>query len=121
MLDGYWTNTFLDSSPQPKLDNSENIYIENGAYYFVETFADKKQMFKINNFHFDSKKRTVFFVKERVDQEELFRLPHRFRYNVNELNLISEDLLSGTENGVLKIQYQKKKVFPPLNESTNAE
>jgi hypothetical protein len=107
LLNGYWINTYEDSI-QPRLKGSEEIFIEDGKYYLVRPMGKRVHVFNITNFYFDSTIKTVFFTKERYDQEPAFSENKLLRYNINILKFEREDLLIGHENGTTKIQYQRQ-------------
>lgn len=110
MLNGYWTNKYTDTIDR-SLIGTEEIYISEGKYYTVEKFGDRKHHFNITNFYFDNRSQTMFFIKERVNQEKAFSMESGIamtRFNPNSLHVEREDLLIGVENGTTQIEYLKK-------------
>ncbi len=106
ILNGFWTNTFKDNIPNSKLDGSEEIEISNGAYFIIGNFNKKIQVFRIIHFYYDNKNKTMFFIKERINQEKAIE-NNDLKFNVNVLRL-ENDTLIGHENGTISIQYKRK-------------
>ncbi len=112
IINGYWTNKYTDSYKK-ELNGSEEVYIDNGKYFTVEKFGRKELRFNIKNFHFDTRNNSMFFIKERVNQEEVVTFLNKdiyTRFNPNNLQMESNDLLVGFENGTTQIEYRKKDI-----------
>jgi predicted nuclease with TOPRIM domain len=105
LLDGNWTNKY--SNIKDNLNGEEEIRIEKGKYYIIGRFGEETHAFNIKNFHFDSKTRSIFFIKE-VTNPKLALQEGRLRYYFNQLIVTEEDLLDGTENGTTSITYKKR-------------
>ena len=112
ILSGYWINKYADTINK-KLTNNEEVFIDGEKYYIVEKFGEKKHAFNIRNFHFDNRTKTIFFIKERVNQDEAVIIQGSntlLRFNPNALHMERSDLLIGQENGTTQIEYRKKEV-----------
>jgi len=107
ILNGYWTNTYRDKG-SPEAKGAEDILIQNGIYYLIGQFGDKREVFRITNFYFNNKNKEIFFIKERIGQVELFLPPTGYKFNYNILKVENDNLLTGIENGITQIQYLKK-------------
>lgn len=110
ILNGYWTNKYSDTLNK-ELSGSEEVFISDGKYYLVEKFGEKKHAFNIKNFQFNSRTKTIFFIKENVTQDKNIKNVGNvtvLKNNINILYMEREDLITGTENTTTKIQYLKK-------------
>jgi len=110
MLNGHWTNTYIDSL-NVNLRGTEEVHILDGNYYVVSANKQEELFFRITNFYFDSDRKSVFFVKERIGELNLEQKPHRHSFNINELKFNDALILTGIENGTVNITYKKKE--PP--------
>jgi len=110
ILNGYWTNTYKN-----KLTNEqgrEEVFIEDEKYYILGNFNERKFAFKIINFCYNKRNNYLFFIKDVADQTLGFE-NGRLRFNINQLEFRSDDLLVGKENGTTDIQYERKKMVLP--------
>ncbi|HMG66143.1 MAG TPA: hypothetical protein VK588_00600 [Chitinophagaceae bacterium] len=109
LLNGHWTNSFSDSV-DTNFRGSEQVYIEHGNYFIIDTFGGRKLVFQIKNFFFDQSTKAVFFIKERVGQEKPFIATEargQLRFNANHLTFEHSGLLVGLENGTTNIKYER--------------
>lgn len=114
LLDGYWTNRYSDRINKG-LTGTEDIYISDGKYYIVERFGEMKHVFDIVNFYFDSRNQTIFFIKDRVNQQQVVLVDSGVgqpRFNPNSLRVERADLFVGVENGTTQIEYIRKQTTP---------
>lgn len=86
---------------------SEEVAIRDGKYLIITNFDNQIQKFNIIDFHYNKEKKSVFFIKELVNEEKKLRDKSEF-YNINRLHFKRPDLLVGYENGNTKIEYKKK-------------
>lgn len=121
LLDGYWTNRYNDRISKG-LTGIEDVYIADGKYYIVGRFGEMKHVFNIVNFYFDSRVRRIFFIKDRVNQEQVVLVDSGVaqpRFNPNFLHVERSDLLVGVENGTTQIEYVKKPIAPVVTPEDN--
>ena len=104
ILDGNWINKWK-SSTDLKLTNSESVLIQNGNYYIIDGLS-QTHVFLITHFHFDRNAGTVFFIKERLNQEQPY-LNGDFKFNINVLKFSGKNMLIGRENGTTEIRYER--------------
>ncbi len=110
IFNGYWTNTY--SSKDPVFAGEEDIFVENGKYYLLNTLGAKIYIFDIRDFYYDSIQKSIFFVKDRINQNTL-TLPgvyNSLKYNINNLEIVNNDLFTGTENGTTTISYKRTRI-----------
>lgn len=103
ILDGSWVNSYETST---KEKGTEDILIQNGQYYLLDLYGDKKILADIRNFTYDNKNQSVFFIKELVPS--ISKTREQDKYSFNRLTFENRDLLVGTENGTTKIEYRRK-------------
>lgn len=123
ILNGYWTNKYTDTINK-RLTGSEEIFIEDGKYYVIEKFGEKIHTFNIRNFHFNNRHKTIFFIKERANQEKTVVISGSVilpRFNPNILKIQREDLIVGQENQTTKIEYKKKAASPTVTNNKNSK
>lgn len=116
-LNGYWKCRYYDTYADVK--GEEDVYIENGKYFTIDAKGIHTQKFAINFFQFFSNGISLAFIKERIDQKEYVwssgsisvrgkMMPrYSLRYNFNNLKIIKDGFLSGIENGMVEITYEK--------------
>ncbi|MCX6351900.1 MAG: hypothetical protein NTX03_08555 [Bacteroidetes bacterium] len=111
ILNGYWTNTYSDTYNKD-FNGAEDVFLENGNYYILEKFGERKLTFSISKFYYDSRNKTIVFIKERINQNNSVELDTLSRpvlkFNINVLIVQGEDLLVGFENGTVRIEYRRK-------------
>lgn len=118
VLNGYWTNKYVDTL-DGKNHGTEDVYIDNGKYYIIEKFGEKKHVFDIRNFYFNIRSKTITFVKENPNQEASFVYSGgkpSFKLNINILKVERDGLLVGVENSTTQIEYSKKIIIPEVIE-----
>jgi len=111
-LNGYWFVEYSDTITGSKLRGTENIYINGGIYYIFSSNKERVETFVIRNFHFDVNESKIFFIKERNQQTRAVSDDYTLKFNINNLLVENEDLITGWENGTIQIKYTKRK-FPP--------
>jgi hypothetical protein len=104
ILNGTWVNNYEFSDGRT---GTENVHIEHNKYYVISQYGERAYKFDIRHFHYDSRTKTVFFVKELTQQAQKDR-PEAERHSINALRFESRDLMAGTENGYTKIEYKRQ-------------
>jgi hypothetical protein len=106
ILDGYWELKYKD--PLTGGESSEQVFIDNGRYNVIGTYAKMEHVFNITNLCYNSKTKTVFFIKD-LSQQEKHVEHNRVKYNINNLKFVTTDKLVGFENGKTNVEYRRKK------------
>lgn len=110
MLNGRWTNSYSDEI-DTSFNGIEEVLIENGKYSVIGISDDRIHYFNIIYFHFDVNGKTVFFIKERMNQQAAFKpngLRANLRFNPNMLQFEGDNILRGYENGTTNVKYERK-------------
>lgn len=110
ILNGYWTNTYANSDNKANSQNEE-IYLEGGKYYIIQKYGEKVHEFDIVNFCFDSRHKTIFFIKQLVKDKIEDSITGKQKSKISLINTLKYDtldLIYGNENQTTIIEYKRK-------------
>jgi len=93
-LNGKWINEHYVNDKKV----TEPLEIDEGGIY---SLINKEPCFKIVDFNYSSENNKIRFIKEDIKNPK--------RKILNELNVISSNVLSGFEDGKIKIEYHRNK------------
>lgn len=114
-ITGTWRSTFnyqvtMDGSVNT-ISGEEFLEITIDGSYAVLTKNEARIVFKIIHFSYNAQDGTVFFIKQRMIPPEGLIDPNPsqivYKHLVNELILHNGNLMTGRENGVINIRYER--------------
>lgn len=103
ILTGAWETTY---KVENKFEFNEDILIKNADYSIISTLGHVFPKYVIRDLFYNERDKSVFFVKELIEDFKTDE-PTTEHFKVNRLKFIGKDILSGTENGTVKVAYKR--------------